>query len=137
MLIDIHRPLRLGDDPGDLPSVPARADFENWIGTRLAADPSAARSVVLPPFIYAMADGLADTRRLNDLVSAAAAKIGAVGAFATVEPQHGDAALAEIDRVAKDLKVTGLVWRHRLQGVTPTCRSCIASWPGPPSMALR
>jgi predicted TIM-barrel fold metal-dependent hydrolase len=117
MHIDLHRHLLFGDDPDDLALVPARADFDSWIDRRLAADGADTRDVVLPPSIYAMPEGLADTRRLNDLVSAAAIKIGAVAAFATVEPQQGDASLAEIDRVAKELKMSGLVWRHRLQGV--------------------
>jgi predicted TIM-barrel fold metal-dependent hydrolase len=117
MHIDIHRHLLLGDDPGDLALVPARADFESWIDARLGAESSETRDVVLPPSIYAMPEGLADTRRLNDLVAAAAARIGAIAAFATVEPQQGDTSLEEIDRIAKDLKMVGLAWRHRLQGV--------------------
>ena len=54
-------------------------------------------------------------RRLNDLVHAVqqSRKANTPAAFGVVEPHHGDAALPEIDRIADELKMAGLVWRHQ------------------------
>jgi predicted TIM-barrel fold metal-dependent hydrolase len=120
-MIDIHR--RIVPDVAEdaLFRVPERGDFTSWIAaTPLTADKKEnTHYAVLPPAFYALSQGLADTRRLNDLMRAVRTANGghAPAAFGIVEPHHGEAALEEIDRIAGELRLTGIVWRHRAHGV--------------------
>jgi predicted TIM-barrel fold metal-dependent hydrolase len=119
-VFDFHHHLALSEDECDLFEVPERPDFDRWLSVRTERPaPGDRRRVVMPPTYYAMPGGLEDTRRLNDLVFAAQMtdRAGCPAAFAVVEPHHGEAALEEIDRVANELGMTGLVWRHRAHGV--------------------
>jgi predicted TIM-barrel fold metal-dependent hydrolase len=119
-VFDFHVHLGLAADESDLFEVPPRAGFERWLTgwARPGAD-GGRRHVLMPPTFYAWPNGLEDTRRLNDLVFAAqrADRRACPAAFGVVEPHHGEAALDEIDRVANELGMTGLVWRHRGHGV--------------------
>jgi len=118
-IIDIHRHIITDVADNELFRVPERSDFASWI----AAAPLTAntnkntRYAILPPSFYVLTNGLADTRRLNDLMAAVREKINAPAAFGLVEAHHGEAALEEIDRIADELRLTGIVWRHRAQGV--------------------
>ncbi len=120
-IIDIHR--RIVPDVAEdaLFRVPERSNFASWIAAaRLTTgEQDNTRYVVLPPAFYMLTEGLADTRRLNDLTRAVQDSLGnrAPAAFGIVEPHHGEAALAEIDRIAGELRLTGIVWRHRAHGV--------------------
>jgi predicted TIM-barrel fold metal-dependent hydrolase len=112
-VFDFHTHVGLGHDECDLFEVPGRDRFDAW----LAAQPRpATEAVALPPGFYAWPNGLEDTARLNDLMAAWRAQGGCVAAFGVVEPHHGDAALAEIDRIAA-IGLQGIAWRHRGHGV--------------------
>ena len=68
---------------------------------------------------YEWPNGVADTRRVNDLVAAcrAAHSRRLPVALGTVEPFHGtQACLVEIDRLTLDLDLDGVVWDHHAQG---------------------
>lgn len=68
---------------------------------------------------YRKAEGIENTRKLNDLVAEYVTKHSErfpVG-IGTVEPTHGDASLKELERMAKELKLRGVVWHHAYCGV--------------------
>ncbi|HEY2596793.1 MAG TPA: amidohydrolase family protein [Chloroflexota bacterium] len=68
---------------------------------------------------YEWPNGVADTRRVNDLLAAARASHPRrlPVALGTVEPFHGsEACLAEIDRLTSELHLDGMVWDHHAQG---------------------
>jgi len=122
-IFDIHHHFACGTGELGLFRVPRREDFAGWIQS-CAALPLAAdsRIALQPPPYYVLTQGLEDTRRLNDLTRAVADAMGApVPALApvvlgTVEPHHGEAALEEIDRMARELRFAGIAWRHRAHG---------------------
>lgn len=118
-IIDIHRRIVPDLAEDQLFRVPEHSDFASWIaGAGLAASEDS-RYALVPPAFYVLSQGLADTRRLNDLMRAIKDDLGthAPAAFGIVEPHHGEAALDEIDRIADELHLTGIVWRHRAHGV--------------------
>jgi predicted TIM-barrel fold metal-dependent hydrolase len=120
-VFDIHVHFGLGGDEFELLEVPARADFARRVDAYLAELPGGvegANGALLPPMYYALPGGVEDTRRLNDLVAAvrAAAPGRFPAAFGVVEPHHAEAALAEIDRIAGELGLAGLVFSHRAHG---------------------
>jgi predicted TIM-barrel fold metal-dependent hydrolase len=118
--LDVHRHVGLGATEYDLFAVPLAGELSAWVAQwRASADAPAAPAILSPPPYYKLTNGLADTRRLNDLMAALVAEGGdnAVAACGTVEPHHGDAALPEIDRMARELDLKGVVWRHRAQGI--------------------
>ncbi|MCH2169735.1 amidohydrolase family protein [Myxococcota bacterium] len=88
--------------------------------TRLAAMDTigASWSVIQPSHSYLKADGIRDTRRVNDAMAVyrQAAPDRFRVALGTVEPSHGEHSLEEIDRVSQELSLDGLSWHHRLQG---------------------
>jgi predicted TIM-barrel fold metal-dependent hydrolase len=88
--------------------------------TRLAAMDAIgiAWSVIQPSHSYLKADGIRDTRSVNDAIAAyrRAAPDRFRVALGTVEPSHGERSLEEIERVAGELSLDGLSWHHRLQG---------------------
>jgi predicted TIM-barrel fold metal-dependent hydrolase len=68
---------------------------------------------------YIQADGIAATMRSNDTVAAYRkrdAKRFPVAA-GIVEPLHGAASLAELERIKHELHLEGVVWHNRFQGV--------------------
>lgn len=121
-VFDIHRHFAFGPEPSGelgLLRVPQRSDFAGWVKSSpdvpLAAD---SRVALQPPAYYVLTQGLEDTRRLNDLTRAVADALGARApvVLGTVEPHHGEEALAEIDRMARELRFAGIAWRHRAHG---------------------
>ena len=78
------------------------------------------QSVLMPSTQrFRKAEGIENTKKLNDLVAAYVAKHSdrfPVG-IGTVEPTHGDKSLKELERLAKDLKFRGVVWHHNVCGV--------------------
>ena len=56
---------------------------------------------------------------MNDLVATYVAKHSDrfPAGIGTVEVKHGDASLRELERIAKDLKLRGVVWHHADSGV--------------------
>lgn len=76
-------------------------------------------SAVMVDLDYEWPNGVADTRRVNDLVAAtrAAYPHRLPVALGTVEPFHGmQPCLAEIDRLTRELHLDGMVWDHYAQG---------------------
>ncbi len=75
-------------------------------------------AVIQPSHAYLKADGIRDTRRVNDAMAGyrrrAPERFPVV--LGTVEPSHGERSLEEIDRIAQELGLDGLSWHHRLQG---------------------
>ena len=65
-------------------------------------------------FIYARPEGIASTRKVNDLVAACVAKHSdrLPAALGTVQLSDGEASLRELERMAKDLKFRGVIWHH-------------------------
>jgi predicted TIM-barrel fold metal-dependent hydrolase len=114
--LDVHRHVGLGETEFDLFTVPAASERAGWVASLDAGEGAA---ILSPPAYYKLTNGLEDTRRLNDLMAEIAAQGAgnAVAACGTVEPHHGDIALEEIDRMARELKLKGIVWRHRAQGI--------------------
>ena len=118
--LDVHRHVGLGVTEYDMFDVPPADETAGWVSQWAASDGGTGDAAILsPPPYYKLTNGLEDTRRLNDLMAELVAKGGdtAVAACGTVEPHHGDAALPEIDRMARELGLKGVVWRHRAQGI--------------------
>jgi predicted TIM-barrel fold metal-dependent hydrolase len=72
--------------------------------------------LLTPPVYYTLTNGIEDNRRINDALIAAANAHPGARAFGAAEPKYGDAAIAEIDRLAA-LGAAGLVWSPRAQGL--------------------
>jgi predicted TIM-barrel fold metal-dependent hydrolase len=68
---------------------------------------------------YIQADGIAATRRSNDVVAAYRERDRTRFPIAAgiVEPLHGTASLSELERIRHELGLEGVVWHHRFQGV--------------------
>jgi predicted TIM-barrel fold metal-dependent hydrolase len=79
-----------------------------------------AQAAVIPSHAYERAEGIADTRRINDGIAAyrLARPDRFPVAIGIVEPQHGARSLAEIDRVRHDLDLAGISFHARFQGVS-------------------
>jgi predicted TIM-barrel fold metal-dependent hydrolase len=76
------------------------------------------QSVLTTGFTYRRTEGIANTRRMNDLVAAYVAKHAdrfPVG-IGTVQLSDGEASLRELERMAKDLKFKGVIWHHGYTG---------------------
>ena len=76
-------------------------------------------SVVLAATGYLQADGIKDTMRCNDSVAEYRKRDPKrfPVACGTVEPLHGARSLGELERMKQELKLQGVVWHHRFQGV--------------------
>jgi predicted TIM-barrel fold metal-dependent hydrolase len=78
-----------------------------------------ARSVLSAGYRYRRAEGIGNTRAMNDMIAGFVAKHSdrfPVG-VGVVEVQHGEASLRELERMAKDLKLRGVGWHHADSGV--------------------
>jgi predicted TIM-barrel fold metal-dependent hydrolase len=78
------------------------------------------QAVVIPGHGYLRPEGIADTRRVNDGIAAYRDRMPdrfpvAIG---IVEPQYGAHSIAEIDRVREELKLAGVSFHTRFQGVS-------------------
>jgi predicted TIM-barrel fold metal-dependent hydrolase len=83
-----------------------------------SARPSPGRAedlLLTPPAYYALANGIADDRSVNDALLGAALRLHAL-ACGVAEPRFGKAALKEIERIAA-LGAAGIVFSPRAQGV--------------------
>lgn len=67
-----------------------------------------------PPLYFSLADGIADDRRINDALLAAAARTNGLAA-GVAEPKYGEAASGEIERIAS-LGAKSIVFSARAQG---------------------
>jgi len=68
---------------------------------------------------YIQADGIKDTMRSNDVVSAYRRRDPKrfPVACGIVEPLHGARSLGELERIKHELRLDGVVWHSRFQGV--------------------
>lgn len=68
---------------------------------------------------YIQADGIKDTMRCNDTVAGYRKRDPKrfPVACGTVEPLHGARSLDELDRMKHELRLDGVVWHNRFQGV--------------------
>jgi predicted TIM-barrel fold metal-dependent hydrolase len=76
------------------------------------------QSVLTTGFQYRRTEGIASTRKVNDLVATYVAKHSdrfPVG-IGTVQLSDGEASLQELERMAKDLKFKGVIWHHGYTG---------------------
>jgi predicted TIM-barrel fold metal-dependent hydrolase len=78
-----------------------------------------AMAAILAATGYIQADGIKDTMRCNDTVAAYRKRDPErfPVACGTVEPLHGVRSLGELERMKHELKLDGVVWHHRFQGV--------------------
>lgn len=92
-------------------------DYENRVRIMEANGVNAA--AILAATGYIQADGIKDTMRCNDTV-ASYRKLDPKrfpAACGIVEPLHGARSLDELERIKHELKLDGVVWHSRFQGV--------------------
>jgi len=92
-------------------------DYANRV--RMMEVNGVAASAILAATGYIQADGIKDTMRCNDTVAAYRKRDPKrfPVACGTVEPLHGARSLGELERMKHELKLDGVVWHHRFQGV--------------------
>lgn len=120
MIVDAHQHV------GDLTNIlsfdgrepPSEVGVEEDAARRIAQMDALniAWAVLQPSHGYLRADGIADTRRLNDRMvryrTHAPERFRVLG---TTEPVHGQPGVEEVDRV-HGLGLDGIAWHHRFQG---------------------
>ncbi len=76
-------------------------------------------AAVMPAPSYFRPNGLTDTMEINDAMGAYK-KLDPERfpiALGTVEPLYGEASIPELERIKRELKLDGVMFHHRLQGV--------------------
>lgn len=98
----------------------ARATPEDDRDTRIAFldQFGIGQCAVMPGHSYAAPNGLADVRAINDALHAYAALAPGrfLAVFGTLDPRHGMANVAEVERLA-GMGFRGLSWHNRFQGL--------------------
>lgn len=76
-----------------------------------------AHAALMPGHSYRAPGGIADIRAINDgLLAYARLSVRFAATFGTLDPRHGEANFAEVERLAgKGMR--GLSWHHRMQGL--------------------
>jgi hypothetical protein len=92
-------------------------DYENRV--RIMDANGVSMAAVLAATGYIQADGIKDTMRCNDTVAAYRKRDPKrfPAACGIVEPLHGGGSLGELERIKHELKLEGVVWHSRFQGV--------------------
>ena len=92
-------------------------DYSNRVRIMEANGVTAA--AILAATGYIQADGIKDTMRCNDVVAAYRRRDPKrfPVACGIVEPLHGARSLGELERIKHELKLDGVVWHSRFQGV--------------------
>jgi predicted TIM-barrel fold metal-dependent hydrolase len=92
-------------------------DYANRV--RIMETHGVTMSAILAATGYIQADGIKDTIRCNDTVAAYRQRDRKrfPVACGTVEPLHGARSLAELERIKHELRLEGVVWHSRFQGV--------------------
>lgn len=101
-------------------SIDSHVDTDYKARVKIMDDNGMGQSVIMAGTLHnRKTEGIENTKKLNDLVAAYVAKHSdrfPVG-VGTVEPTHGEASLRELERIARELKLRGVVWHHRNCGV--------------------
>jgi uncharacterized protein len=102
--------LQEGDDWQD-------RDYDNRV--RIMEANGVSMAAILAATGYIQADGIKDTMRCNDVVAAYRQRDPRrfPAACGIVEPLHGARSLGELERIKYELKLNGVVWHSRFQGV--------------------
>lgn len=104
---------------GAIGATPADLEPDRELRTAIMETHGVRQALLMPAHSYLKPEGLADTRRVNDRLAAYRdldpARFPVVAG--TVEPRHGVQGLAEIDRMAGELRLQGVSWHHRQQGL--------------------
>jgi hypothetical protein len=92
-------------------------DYANRV--RIMDSNGVTMSAILAATGYIQADGIKDTMRCNDTVAAYRKRDPKrfPVACGTVEPLHGARSLGELERMKRELRLEGVVWHNRFQGV--------------------
>ncbi len=92
-------------------------DYSNRV--RIMEANGVTHSAILAATGYIQADGIKDTMRSNDTVTAYRKRDPKrfPVACGTVEPLHGARSLGELERIKHELQMEGVVWHNRFQGV--------------------
>jgi predicted TIM-barrel fold metal-dependent hydrolase len=92
-------------------------DHENRV--RIMDANGVGAAAILAATGYIQADGIKDTMRCNDSVAAYRKRDPKrfPAACGIVEPLHGGRSLGELERIKHELKLEGVVWHSRFQGV--------------------
>ena len=111
----------LAADDGDAAeSVAEFARVELADRLRIMDEGGVHQALVIPGHGYQRAEGIADTRRVNDEIAAYRDRTPSrfPVACGIVEPTHGAASFAEIDRAHDELGLVALSFHTRFQGVS-------------------
>jgi len=92
-------------------------DYDNRV--RIMDANGVSHAAILAATGYIQADGIRDTMRSNDTVAAYRKRDPRrfPVACGIVEPLHGARSLEELSRIKHELRLEGVVWHHRFQGV--------------------
>jgi uncharacterized protein len=92
-------------------------DYANRV--RIMQANGVTRAAVLAATGYIQADGIKDTMRCNDTLADYRKRDPKrfAAACGIVEPLHGGRSLGELERIKHELKLDGVVWHSRFQGV--------------------
>jgi predicted TIM-barrel fold metal-dependent hydrolase len=118
-LFDSHQHVELADATFSVLDTAALIAKDYEARSRSMDENGIAQSVLFAASVYRQANGIEDTRRVNDLIATYVSKHSdrfPVG-LGIVEMKHGDASLRELERMAKDLKLRGAAWHHAQCGV--------------------
>jgi predicted TIM-barrel fold metal-dependent hydrolase len=119
-IFDVHQHIGALDTGANQGSVQAWSIEEDFTRRTTMMDSfGVAAGIAMPSLQYLKPNGYPDTRALNDGIAAfrETYKGRFPVALGTVEPMHGEQiAVGEIDRIATELRLDGVVWHHRFQG---------------------
>lgn len=92
-------------------------DYDNRV--RIMEANGVTHAAILAATGYIQADGIRDTMRSNDTIAAYRERDPErfPVACGIVEPLHGSRSLEELKRIKQELRLEGVVWHHRFQGV--------------------
>jgi predicted TIM-barrel fold metal-dependent hydrolase len=107
-------------NPLGLPETPVSPVDEKAARLRIMKEGGVRQAAVIVTPTYLRPDGLADTRRVNDEI--ASYRDTDPDAFpiaiGVVEPLYGERGIAEIERCARELRLAGISFHARFQGVS-------------------
>jgi predicted TIM-barrel fold metal-dependent hydrolase len=105
--------------PRGNPNVEDAVEYDLQVRLALMDRAGVRQALLMPGPSYTRANGAADTRLINDEIAAYRDRRPDrfPVAFGIVEPRDGEAALAEVDRIATKLGLRGVSFHNRFQGL--------------------